>query len=161
MSKPQAWCSFSQQLHNIIGLLSLISMQGEIQKWQMQLMRPTTRPCQFGHFYNMTQIHLKDVLMIKSPQPSVGVMKCLAQTEDLDDLSLSTGSICWAFCGVKATTFSSPDGHQQPYNHPNLICYIHKSHAGLDSWGFANRAHHMLPRCTRTHGVVNKDKEIN
>lgn len=34
--------------------------------------------------------------MIKPLQPSVGVMKCLALAEDLDDLSLSTGSICCA-----------------------------------------------------------------
>lgn len=66
--------------------------------------------------------------MIKSLQPSVGVMKWLAPAEVLDDLSLSTGQHM-----LRRYNLSSADDHQQPHNHQNIICYIHKSHAGLDS----------------------------
>lgn len=44
----------------------------------------------------MKKIQQKEILMIKSLQPSVGVMKWLVLAEDLDDLSISMGSICCA-----------------------------------------------------------------
>lgn len=69
--------------------------------------------------------------MIKSLQPSVGVIKWLVLAEDLYDLLPSTGSICYA-AESKANLFSVDD-HRQPHNHQNVIWNIHKSHASLDS----------------------------
>lgn len=50
------------------------------------LMSSMSRPRQFI-FHNMKKKNLqKDILMIKSLQPSVGVMKWLGMAEDLVDL---------------------------------------------------------------------------
>lgn len=67
------------------------------------------------------------------------------------------GSICCA-AESKAQPFPGVVDHQQPHNHQNLICYIHKSHKGLDSWGFAKES---VPYAAilRTPGPVNKDRE--
>lgn len=67
--------------------------------------------------------------MLKSLQPSVAVMKWPAQAEDLGDLSSSAGQ----HMPRRRRNLSGAKDHQQPHNHQNLICYVHKSHAGLDS----------------------------
>lgn len=68
--------------------------------------------------------------MIKSLQPSVGVMKWLALAEDLTSCYPRAA---YAALQSRRHNLSSVDDHRQPHNHQNLICYIHKSHASLDS----------------------------
>lgn len=62
----------------------------------MCLMSAVTKRCEPDNFDNMKKIQQEDILMVKSLQPSVGVMKWPALAEDLDDLSPTTPSICCA-----------------------------------------------------------------
>lgn len=98
--------------------------------------------------------------MMKSPQPSVGVMKWLALAEDLDDLFLSVGSICCA-AEAKRRNLSKANDHQQLHNHQNLICYIQKSHASLDFLRICKTEIPPYAAVLHAVGYTNKDGEIN
>lgn len=96
----------------------------------------------------MKKIRQKDVLMIKSLQPSVSKMKWPALAGGQDDLSPSTGSIC-CIVDSKATSSRCLE--------PSLVIKT-SSVVGFDpvSVGILedllNKVHHMLP---------DKDKKIN
>lgn len=98
--------------------------------------------------------------MIKSPQPSVGVMKWLALAEDLDDLSISAGSICCA-AESKAQPFPAPTTIS------NLIIIKTSSVTFINPmpvWILEDLLKRSAPYAAvlHTHGlVVNKDREIN
>lgn len=65
--------------------------------------------------------------MIKSPQPSGGVMKWPVLAEDLDDLSVCTSSICRA-----REAEAQPFMCRRPLIIIKLICCVHKSSTELD-----------------------------
>lgn len=96
----------------------------------------------------MTKIQQRDVSVIKSLQPSVGVMKWLALAEDLDDPSLSTGSICCAAVS-KAQPFPVLTTISK------LIIIKNSSVTFINptpDWileDLQNRVRHMLQFCTR------------
>lgn len=56
----------------------------------------------------------------------------------------------------RSHNLSAADDHQQPHNHQNLICYIHKSHNDLDFQGFAKQSA-PYAAIVHKHGLANKD----
>lgn len=96
----------------------------------MVVMSPMTRLHPIETFYNMKKTQQKDILMIKSLQPSVAVMKWHWQKIWMTP---HYPRAAYAALQSQRHNFSSVDDHQQPHNHQNLICHVHKSHPVLDS----------------------------
>ena len=149
MCKPQARCSFGQQLNNIICYLALFPWKQKFRSDSVVNVTHDKTMSICSTFITWRKIQQKDILMIKSLQPSVGVMKWLALAEDLDDLSLSAGSICCA-----------AESKAQPFpvltTISNLIIIKTSSVTFINptpGWileDLQNRAHHMLPFCVHT-----------
>lgn len=62
----------------------------------------------------------------------------------------------YAALSRRSHNLSAADDHQQPHNHQNLICYIHKSHDDLDFQGFAKQSA-PYAAIVHKHGLANKD----
>lgn len=96
------------------------------------------------------------ILMIKSPQPSVGVMKwLLAARRSGWPLRIHRQHMLRR--PVEGTTFPASTAIGIVIIIKTFICYTPKSHVGLDSWGFAKTERTICCRSPHTQSCEQRE----